>query len=207
MTDPFTPRQSVVAVKARHVFCWVLLWLNSEQSGPQKQAVGTWHSADNVLDAEEDFDDDLGDGSHDYADLAAAMGSPEEEVDSDEEGNEGSGSELGVGDHVMPSNGEEEDVDWGDDDSAGSGSGGISGSDLDDSDQEVDDELNPFELAEATDSEDEPKRAGKFVEAGPAGTLHKCMCLNVLVCLLNHALLAKAVATTSISIRLRQGSC
>ena len=116
-----------------------------------------------MLDAEEDFDDDLGDGGHDYANLAAAMGSPEEEVASDEEeDDEGSGSELGSREHIMPLEDEEEDVDFDDDDSAGSGSGGMSGSDLDDSDQEVDDELNPFELAEATDSEEESKPTGKL---------------------------------------------
>ena len=113
-----------------------------------------------MLDAEEDFDDDLGDAGHDYADLAAAMGPPEEEDHSDKEEDKGSGSEPGSGDHAMPSEDEEEEVDLDDGDSAGSGGSGMSGSDLEESDQEVDDELNPFELAEATDSEDEPMQKG-----------------------------------------------
>ena len=117
----------------------------------------TWHSADDVLDAEEDFDDELGDVGHDYADLAAAMGSPEAEEDSDEEEAGDSDSELGSGDHDLnvPSEDEEGDMALDDADSADSGDDAMSGSDLDESDHEVDDEVNPFELAEATDSEDE----------------------------------------------------
>lgn len=119
----------------------------------------TWHSADDVLDAEEDFDDELGDAGHDYADLAAAMGSPEAEEDSDEEEEEtgDSDSEPGSGDHDLdvPSEDEEGDMALNDADSMDSGDDAMSGSDLDESDQEVDDEVNPFELAEATDSEDE----------------------------------------------------
>ena len=117
-------------------------------------------SADDVLDAEEDFDDELGDGGHDYADLAAAMGSPEEEEEStsDEEEDGESGSELEAGDHDMFSDGEEEGVGLDDDDSSDAGGSHMSDSDLDESG--VSEELNPFELAEATDSEDEQKLKG-----------------------------------------------
>ena len=138
-----------------------------------------------MLDAEEDFDDDLADGGHDYADLAAAMGPPEEEAHSDEEEDEGSASELGSGDHAMPSEDEEEETDLNDDDSAGSGDSGMSGSDVDESNQEVDDELNPFELAEATDSEDEPVQKGSAFRPPSQQAFQQCMYLRVLVCFLH----------------------
>ncbi|KAL3136772.1 hypothetical protein ABBQ38_005486 [Trebouxia sp. C0009 RCD-2024] len=116
---------------------------------------------DDVLDAEEDFDDDLGDGGHDYADLAAAMGTAEEEeAESDEEEGGDSGSELGSGDPDLdiPSDDDEEDAaDLDDADSAGSGDDVMPDSS---SDQEADDEVNPFELAEATDSEDDLLQKG-----------------------------------------------
>ena len=137
------------------------------------------------MDAEEDFDDDLGDAGHDYADLAAAMGSPEEEVHSDQEEDAGSDSELGSGDPDMPTDDEEEDMSLDGDDSASSGSGARSGGNSDESDQEVDDELNPFELAEATDSDDEPLQKGNIVEAGPACIPHSKLLLvyvHVYVC-------------------------
>lgn len=120
-----------------------------------------WRLADDVLDAEEDFDDDLGDGGHDYADLAAAMGTAEEEeAESDEEEGGDSGSELGSGDPDLdiPSDDDEEDAaDLDDADSAGSGDDVMPDSS---SDQEADDEVNPFELAEATDSEDDLLQKG-----------------------------------------------
>lgn len=154
-----------------------------------------WHSADDVLDAEEDFDDDLGDAGHDYADLAAAMGSPEEEVHSDQEEDAGSDSELGSGDPDMPTDDEEEDMSLDGDDSVSSGSGARSEGNSDESDQEVDDELNPFELAEGTDSDDESPQKGNSVEAAPAGVPHSklstSVCACVRMCLPNHVLLAK----------------
>lgn len=112
-----------------------------------------------MLEAEEDFDDDLADGGHDYADLAAAMGTPEdEEVGSDKEGDGHSGSELGSGDHDLSilSDDDEEDLDD-DADSPGSDKEPMADSG---SDQEADDGVNPFELAEATDSEDDLVQQG-----------------------------------------------
>lgn len=119
------------------------------------------HSADDVLDAEEDFDDELGDGGHDYADLAAAIGSPEEEeATSDDEEDGDSGSELEAGVHDMSSDEEEEGVGLDEDDSSDAGGSHMSESDLDELDGQKYDELNPFELAEATNSEDEQKIKG-----------------------------------------------
>ena len=129
-------------------------------------------SADDVLDAEEDFDDEEGDDAHSYADLAAAMGAPEEAESAEEEGL-ASESELGSdaadnegGILDVPSDEEEDDADlalsdMNDADSLDDADNDVmSGSGSDHSDQEVDEDVNPFELAEATDSDDDMSTKG-----------------------------------------------
>ena len=155
-----------MAVRARHFLCQTTCLSSVLKKRPRSQSFGIWHSADDVLDAEEDFDDDLGDGGHDYADLAAAMASPEESTHSDEEEEEGSGSESE--DRDMPTDDEEEDVSSDDERSNSSGSNGMSRHDSDELNQEVDDELNPFELAEATDSDNEPLQKGTILQLTPS---------------------------------------
>ena len=113
-------------------------------------------NADDILDAEEVYDD-APESGHAYADLAAAMGD-EEDSDQEEEEEEQEveeGAELG-------SDADDDDLDLVSDEEDELGL-----SDMDDpdhSDQQADnlddDELDPFELAEATDSDDEPKQKG-----------------------------------------------
>lgn len=130
-------------------------------------------STDDVLDAEEDFDDEEGDAGHSYADLAAAMGAPEEEESAEDE-EEGlaseseadSGADEDDAEELIASDEEDDDADLGlsdmDDmtDSLDDADDIVSGSASDFSDQEAAEDVNPFELAEATDSEDDGSTKG-----------------------------------------------
>jgi hypothetical protein len=124
-------------------------------------------SADDILDAEEVYDD-APESGHAYADLAAAMGDEEDsDQEEEEEGEEQEGPELGSDaddDDLDLVSDEEDDLVLSDMDDADSADEGTDMDDPDHSDQQADDadddELNPFELAEATDSDDEPKQKG-----------------------------------------------
>ncbi len=124
-------------------------------------------NADDILDAEEVYDD-APESGHAYADLAAAMGDEEDSDQDEEEGEEQEGAELGSdadddNDLDLVSD-EEDNLGLSDMDDADSADEGSDMDDPDHSDQQADDpdddELNPFELAEATDSDDEPKQKG-----------------------------------------------
>lgn len=122
-------------------------------------------NADDILDAEEVYDD-APESGHAYADLAAAMGD-EEDSEQEEEGEELESAELGSDaddDDLDLVSDEEDDLGLSDMDDADSADEGSDMDDPDHSDQQADDpddnELNPFELAVATDSDDEPKRKG-----------------------------------------------
>ena len=120
-----------------------------------------------MLDAEEGFDD-IAEGDHEYADLAAAMGNNEDDSDQEEEDEEeANASELGSDDLGLAS--DEDDSlglsDMEEAESADEDDPMGSQDDLDQSDQKTDDDLNPFELPEATDSEEEEMQKGKATSA------------------------------------------
>ena len=121
-------------------------------------------NADDILDAEEVYDD-APESGHAYADLAAAMGDEEDSDQEEEEAQERAelGSDADDDDLDLVSD-EEDDLELGDVENADSADESSDMDDPDLSDQQADDadddELNPFELAEATDSDDEPKRKG-----------------------------------------------
>jgi hypothetical protein len=125
-------------------------------------------NADDILDAEEVYDD-APESGHAYADLAAAMGdeedSDQEEEEEEQEVEEGAelGSDADDDDLDLVSD-EEDELGLSDMENADSADEGSDMDDPDHSDQQADnlddDELDPFELAEATDSDDEPKQKG-----------------------------------------------
>ena len=123
-------------------------------------------NADDILDAEEVYDD-APESGHAYADLAAAMGDEEDSEQEEEEEEVQEGAELGSDaddDDVDLVSDEEDDLGLSDMEDADSADEGGDMDDPDHTDQQTDDadddELNPFELAEATDSDDEPKQKG-----------------------------------------------
>ena len=122
------------------------------------------------MEAEEEFEDTIG-GSHDYADLASAM--RQADADSDQEEEDQGASDLGSEDEEMPSDvdqvSEDKLVHLGSDDSAGE----QASSDEEEQSQSsgsLDDDLNPFDLAEGTDSDDEKASRGIVVTL-----LHVCV--------------------------------
>ena len=130
-------------------------------------------AADDVLDAEEGYDD-VPDSGHDYADLAAAMGGNEDDSQEDEgaDGAEDAGSlgsdedELGSdedtdSDQLASDDEHEDDLEMSGDESEEQDD--LMLSDGDEADPEADaeeDDINPFELASATDSEEEQHQSG-----------------------------------------------
>lgn len=116
------------------------------------------------MEAEEEFEDTIG-GSHDYADLASAM--RQADADSDQEEEDQGASDLGSENEEMLSDvdqldSEHELVHLGSDDSAGE----QASSDEEEQSQSsgsLDDDLNPFELAEGTDSDDDKASRGIVV--------------------------------------------
>lgn len=139
-------------------------------------------NADNILDAEEVYDD-APESGHAYADLADAMGN-EEDSDQDEEEEEGQeqeDAELGSDDDLDSVSDEEDDLGLSDMDDADSTDEASDMDDPDHSDQQADDPdddtLNPFELAEATDSDDEPKRKG--MSGCRAAAMQSSICLSI----------------------------
>lgn len=134
-------------------------------------------AADDILDAEEVYDD-APDAGHEYADLAAAMG---DEEDSAQDSDVGSAADSG--DESDMASDVEDDLglnDMQDADSADQDSGM---DDPDQSDEEADsandDALNPFELAEATDSEDDHKQKGTAAVLGACLTQSEKQCDNM----------------------------
>lgn len=125
------------------------------------------------MEAEEEFEDTIG-GSHDYADLASAMRQAGADSDQEEEDQDLSDVASDDDEEVL-SDGEQVDSDGelvhlGSDESAGEGSS----DDEEDAQGEGsshDDDLNPFELAEGTESEDGEAQQGKCTLPG----LHKSM--------------------------------
>lgn len=124
-------------------------------------------AADDVLDAEEGFDD-MPDSSHDYADLAAAMGGRGDESDEEEDGPSSVGSEeedLPGDDESDSAAADEDDLEMGTDaDSAEDDDLMLSEANQADSDGASgadDEDLNPFDLAAATDSEEEQQQTGR----------------------------------------------
>ena len=140
----------------------ILLWESSVSTALYR--LGLCYAADDILDAEEVYDD-APDAGHEYADLAAAMG---DEEDSAQNEDSDVGSDADKDDEMDMASDVEDDLglsDTDDADSADDDDSGMNG--LDQSDQVADsaddDALNPFELAEATDSEDDQKQKGTAV--------------------------------------------
>lgn len=154
------------------------MWHNSLS----KRAVPIWvlcFAADDILDAEEVYDD-APDAGHEYADLAAAMG---DEEDSAQDEDSDVGSDADSGDEMDMASDVEDDLGLSDMDSADSADEDSGMGDPDQSDEEADsandEALNPFELAEATDSEDDQKQKGTAAMLGACLTQSMKHCDNV----------------------------
>ena len=147
-----------------------------------------------MLDAEEGFDD-IAEGDHEYADLAAAMGNNEDDSDQEEEDEEeeADASELGSDDLGLASD-EDDDLGLSDMEEAESADEDDpmgSQDDLDQSDQEADDDLNPYELPEATDSEEEEMQKG-MATLGQLFVCHSRASSQWFACLHSCCMLASA---------------
>ena len=121
--------------------------------------------ADDILDAEENFDD-VPDSGHEYADLEAAMRNQEADSDQEEEEEEEGSAQGSDEDDAELQSGSEDGSGLSDMDDMGlDDEGGHIGSDddvsqLDEEEGSGDEgDVNPFELAEATDSEEERSKS------------------------------------------------